>query len=74
MNATWRAKLPGSVALAPTSLGCLAVAADFQAAHVIEALARQYAARCLAALSRRQFDSEEKEWADLTRETMEATR
>jgi hypothetical protein len=66
--------LAKAVSLAPAHPGNLAFAADFQAAHGSKAVARDYAARCLAALSGRQLDSEEKEWAALARETMEATR
>jgi hypothetical protein len=66
--------LARALSLAPTHPGNLAFAADFQAGHGSKAVARDYAARCLAALSGRPLNSEEKEWAALARETMEATR
>jgi hypothetical protein len=66
--------LTKALSLAPGHPGNLAFAADFQAAHGSKAAARDFAARCLAALSGRQLNSEEKEWSVLARETMEATR
>lgn len=66
--------LAKALSLAPEHPGNLAFAADFQAAHGSKALARDYATRCLAGLSGRPLDSEEKEWAALARETLEATR
>lgn len=66
--------LAKAMSLAPAHPGNLAFAADFQASHGSKAAARDYAARCLSALAGRQLNSEEKEWAELARETMEATR
>jgi len=66
--------LARAMTLAPSHPGNLAFAADFEAAHGSKAVAREYAARCLAALSGRPLGPEEKEWMELARDAMEASR
>jgi len=66
--------LARAVSLAPGHPGNLAFAADFLVSHGDKAVARGYAARCLAALAGRALGPEEKEWVALARDVMEETR
>jgi hypothetical protein len=73
-NAKARQFLLRAVSLAPDHPGNLAFAADFLVAHGDKAQARQLAERCLQRLHAQDFGREAKEWSELARHVVEATR
>jgi hypothetical protein len=66
--------LDRALRLAPAHPGNLAFAADYLVGNGDKAKARDYASRAVAALAGKQLNQEEREWNELARSVLKATR